>query len=187
LLSDLLFWFVGAPAWAVGGAFSARQAVAVAERHYLRLAHEAWEEDQRNRPQDKMDSDDWIGASVFAGLAFVAFPAVAVYWVIKRLCRPFKRPAQAFFTPPIQKAHEQHVERLDAQKELIMSTARTYDTVKREWEPDDAEKTAMVHQLQETIKQQMSELMRMTNPNTPSGHDTDYLDRVKFEVKELTA
>jgi hypothetical protein len=79
------------------------------------------------------------------------------------------------------------VERLDAQKELIMSTARTYDTVKREWEPDDAEKTAMVHQLQETIKQQMSELMRMTNPNTPSGHDTDYLDRVKFEVKELTA
>src|SRR5690349_6224551 len=131
-LFDLLFWLIGAPTWAVGGTVSAKHAIAVAEKHYLRLSYEAWEKDSRNTPQDKMDADDWIGASIFAAGAFVGFPVIAVGWTIKKMLSPFYGPTRKFFLPPVQKKFEQHVERMDAQKDLILETAKTYDQVKRE-------------------------------------------------------
>lgn len=184
---DFLFWLVGAPAWLVGGAYTSKQAIAMAERHYLRLAYEAWEKDQRNQPQDKMDTDDWIGASVFAGAAFVAFPAIAAGWILGKLLSPFFGPTRKFFLPPVQKEFEEHVQRMDNQKALMVATAKTYEDVLG-WEPKDhPDRVAMIHQLQEQITQQMEDLMKMSNPNRPSGFDTAYLDRAKMEVKELTA
>lgn len=182
---DLMFYVFGVPAWTVGGTFTAKKAIAVAEGHYLRMSVEANRRDAAVRIQDKMDADDWIGASFFAAGAFVFFPAVAAFWAGKRVLTPFARPVRKFLLPPVQKEFEEHVEAMDNQVALLRSTAHTYRDV-LSWQPDDhPDRIAMVHQLQEQIKDQLAELMKMTRPDR--SFDGDYLESAKNELKELTA
>jgi hypothetical protein len=182
---DILWWLIGAPTWLVGGGFTARKAVAVAERHYIQLSKEAHARDSRNPIQDKMDSDDWIGAGFFAAGAFALFPAVAAAWLLSKPAKVVYKPLRAFFVPPIQKEFEVHVESMEAQKDLILSTARTYEDVLN-WEPKDhPDRVKLLTDLQQQIVQQMTDLMKMSDPSR--GWDGNFLESTKGQVKELTA
>ncbi len=181
---ETLMWMVGTPAWAVGGAYSAKSAIAIAERHYLELSRQAWEKDRTLIPQEQMDADDWIGAGMFAALAFVAAPVIGAAWLGNKLFTPFKKPTKKFFEPPMQKSWREHVEALNTQKQLVMSTARTYQEI-LEWEPEDhPDRLKFKQQLEDDIKEQMSTLMKMANPDR--AWDGNYLDEARQEIKQLT-
>lgn len=168
-------------AWVVGGAYAAKRTLANRERYYLELAHRA------GRPQNHMDLDDWAGAIVCAAAVFIAFPAVAGVWLLSYPARWLYRPTRAYMLPPAQAKFEEHVRDLNAQKAIVMNSVKIYqDTLK--WKPDDdTERVATLHQLQKIITEQMEELMRIHDPNNPTGFDGDYLQAVKGEVKAITA
>lgn len=185
MVMELLTWIVAAPTWLVGGGLTARKAVAVAEKHYIELSKEAHARDSRNPIQDKMDGDDWIGASFFAAGAFAAFPAVALVWLLSWPARLVYKPIRAFFVPPMQKEFEVHVEAMETQKDLIVATAKTYQDVLG-WEPvDHPDRIGLLKDLQEQIVTQMQDLMKMSDPKR--AFDGNFLESAKFEVKELTA
>jgi hypothetical protein len=188
---EFLLYVVGTPTWLVGGAFTARRAIAYSERHYLALAQRAYEEDRRYMPQDKMDADDWVGAGVFALGAFVFFPLVVVGWGVKKVLgamyvplRPLYRPFRSFFVPPVQREFEEHVEQLDNHKALMLQTASTYRDVLG-WKPDNhPDRVQMIAELEKQLAQQMEDLFAMTDPNR--AYDGNFKEILKEEIKELT-
>ena len=165
--------------WVPGGAVTAKKAIAKAEQHYLRLAAKA------DRPQNKMDADDWCGAITFAAASAVAFPVVALVWILSFPARWLYIPVRSYMLPPVQEQFEGHVRDLNAQKALVLSTWETFRDVSG-WEPDDAGKTAMLASLKDQIEVQYSELLRMIDPSNPTGFDGNFLDTAKDEIKAIT-
>lgn len=185
MVIDLLTWAVAAPTWLVGGGFTARKAISVAERHYIELSKEAHAKNAQNPIQDKMDSDDWIGAAFFAAGAFVAFPAVAAVWALSKPAKLVYKPVRRFFLPPIQQEFEEHVATVEAKKEMVLATAKTYNDV-RDWEPvDHPDRVRLLEDLRGQIVEQMQDLMKTLDPTR--AFDGNFLESAKFEVKELTA
>ncbi len=165
--------------WLVGGAFAAKKAIATAEKHYLQLAADA------GRPRNRMDQEAWAGATVFAVAAWVLFPVVIAYQAVKLVVRPVWKPAKQFMKPPQQKTFETRVKRMTDQKELLMSTVRQYQDV-QEWQPDDAVKASVVHQLEELIRDQREALLSMAQTDNPTGWDGDFIESMKSEVRAIT-
>lgn len=181
MLSNLFLDLVVGVPWVAGGAFTAKKAIARAERHYLQIA------EQHGRPQNAMDGDDWMGAITFAVAAGIAFPAVALVWLLSFPAKWAFAPTREYMLPPVQRTFEGHVADLNAQKALVMSSVKTYSDV-RSWEPDDnPDRVAMLHQLEKQIEDQMRQLMRMHNPDNPTGWDGDFLSSTKDEVRAITA
>lgn len=182
---DLFAWYIFPLLWAGGGLYAAKVSIAWSESRYLEMNRKACEEDCQVEPQETMDTDHWVGAGFVAGLTFLFFPLVFMVWVLGYPVRALSIPLRAWFLPPQQKAFEEHVEALDNQKALILSTAEIYQGVCG-WEPDDhPDRVAMKEQLEQQIRDQLEQLMEMTEPTR--AFDTGYLNSAKTQIKALTA
>lgn len=173
-MTDFLLLLFFGPVYLVAGPFVVRGTLAWSERFYLGRA------EADNKPQVKMDWDDWIGASLCAGAAFMITPLMVMWWLVRRPLGKVYPPMRAFFLPPLQKGHEVHVDLLDTVKEQALDTARSIHEVSRDWQPDDEEKKRQLTLLTEGLVEQERRLVDLANPESP--FDKTYMERTRMDI-----
>ena len=159
----------------VGGPFVVKTAIAVAERHYLHRAQlECYS-------QAKMDRDDWVGAMLFAGLAFALTPLSLVAMALAGPAKAAWQPVRRFFLPPTQRAHEEHVAVLDSVKQQGMRTAKTLHEVKRF--PSGPDTDALRSMLRSQLRDQLDQLRSLIDQN--SDFDQEYLKNAETDIDSV--
>lgn len=176
MIDFLLLLFFG-PVYLAAGPFVVKGTLASSERYYLRRA------EAECKPQVKMDWDDWIGASLCAGVAFMITPLMVVWWAVRRPLGKAYPPVRAFFLPPLQKGHEVHVDQLDTVKEQALDTAKSIHEIKRDWQPDDDDKKRQLTILTENLAEQTDRLAALADPESP--FDKDYMERTRMDIDRM--
>lgn len=135
----------------------------------------AWAEGRilRKYPdQARMDSDDWFHAGALALLGGVFWPLVVVGRVLKR-------PAYAFFAPPVQKRYDKHWTELNQAKQLVLGTADIILECRRAGDIDTSE-------LDRIFEEQKERVFWLTNSRIAEESDALQEFKARLNQKAIT-
>lgn len=174
--------------WLAGGALLAKTTI----KNYEVQCMERWGPGgthlrPTDRPQTHMDGADWSNALFRAAGVILFAPLVATVVLMKYPVMLAYKPVRAFFLPPVQAQHEEHVEEIKKVSKDLELSVTTFMQMVRDEPPADPNS---LYQLRDVIQDQWTELMKITDPK--NAFDMDLRDEIRQRIewdsyKEITA